>query len=210
MRTAPEKPIQLPPAPIDGGPLELAPAKVGEWVWQPKLFDDWRAIVHVQSRTVWNAHGLRSSINAKVRAALDTLTVPAMPWIGDTWLDVGLLENRSDLMRGCIVIFDLISPYGEADYLTRRKWLDASFTQLPEDMASLLKAYGGKLRDYVYLINDWRESYPMELQAFLQKQNAEIGHNFFEGLVAKRMDAPYPPGNKYKQITPYWIKHRFL
>jgi hypothetical protein len=197
--------ICYPPAALNGGPLDNAPEKVGEWVWQPKV-DDWRAVIHVPSRTVWNQYGKLSSITDKFSAALTALTTS-----GCEWLDVGMMENRHDLMRGCIIVFDVIVP--DMPLIRRYGALRLMFPTLPVDVAELLSITGGQVRDSVYLINQWEnvETHDdaMKRQGWLQTQNESIGHKFYEGLVAKRADSPYLFGNRPKQATPDWIKHRF-
>lgn len=199
--------ICFPPAALNGGKLEHAPAKVGEWVWQPKV-DDWRAVLHVPSRTLWNQNGQLSSIAHLFGPALRRL---ALAGHAVEWLDVGLMNNRNDLMRGCIIVFDLIE--ADRELRSRRARLMNCFPVLPMDMAELMGLTGGQVQNSVYLINQWDnvESTLNALarQHFLLSQNEAIGHKFYEGLVAKRVDSLYTFGRKPKQVTPDWIKHRF-
>lgn len=203
------QPICFPPAACNGGPLETAPAKVGEWVWQPKV-DDWRALIHAPSATVWNQYGKLSSITGKFAVALDYLREAHLKFNVE-WLDVGMMEQRHDLMRGCIVVFDWIQTAIVQRH--RRECLASTFTVLPIDVAELLAITGGQVRDSVYLVNQWDNvdstEDALKRQAFLKIQNESIGHKFFEGLVAKRADSLYTFGRKPKQVTPDWIKHRF-
>jgi hypothetical protein len=123
------------------------------------------------------------------------------------------MENRHDLMRGCLVIFDFMdSPITHG---VRRALMEQVFPILP--IASRLLA-DGQVRDRVYLINEWRnETHPemlkgkvvMTLQLLLQRENEIVGHKFYEGLVAKRRDVTYPAKSAPKQKTNWWIKHRF-
>lgn len=190
----------------NGGPLESALPKVGEWVWQPKV-DDWRAVVHVPTRTVWNQYGKLMSIAGKFPVALTALSAFGRA----EWLDVGMMENRHDLMRGCIIVFDMMD---EPTWSQERRYgvLRQMFPVLPVNVASLLATTGGQVRDSVYLISQWDNVESTEdalkRQAWLKIQNESIGHKFFEGLVAKRADSPYTFGAKPKQVTPDWVKHQ--
>lgn len=202
-------PICLPPAPVNGGRLEHAPDKVGVCVWQPKP-DDWRAVLHVPSGRLWNQYGKQSSIRTKFDKAI--LFIQERTRID--WLDVGLMNNRHDLMRGCIIIFDAIPDFDkEMGLLRRYGLLKHTFPTLPMDVADLLGRTGGQVRDSVYLINQWENvschQDAMQRQAWLQIQNEAIGHKFFEGLVAKRALSPYPFNQRSKVETGDWIKHRF-
>ena len=49
-------PITYPARPINGGPLEKARPKHGEWFYEPK-YNGWRALVHVPTGTMFNRHG---------------------------------------------------------------------------------------------------------------------------------------------------------
>jgi hypothetical protein len=203
--------VCYPPAPLNGGPLETAPEKVGEWVWQPKV-DDWRAVIHVPSASVWNQYGQPSSIADKFEVAIATLQISLSrePWAFE-WLDVGMMENRNDLMRGCIIVMDMI--VSELLFANRRAILKRLFPALPFDVSRLLAETGGQVRDSVYLISQWdnvenRED-ALKRQTWLQNENKIIGHKFYEGLVAKRTDSLYPiQMGRPKTKCPAWIKHR--
>lgn len=209
-----------PPAPSNGGELsELTPPKVGEWVWQPKV-DDWRGVVDAPSGVVWSQYGDLSTIalQGKIKAALAILRAK---WgqATEAWqrFDVGLMENRHDLMRGSIIVFDVMD--SELPHNERRAWLETLFPVLP--MAHIMLAGVANVRDEVFLVNEWRNPAfnvdtqkggrisPLLLQALLKRENDLVGHKFYEGLVAKRADALYPVATKAKQKTPVWVKHRF-
>jgi len=63
------KPITYPARPINGGPLDKAHAKHGEWFYEPK-YNGWRALVHVPTGTMFNRHGQRLSIQQEFAKAL--------------------------------------------------------------------------------------------------------------------------------------------
>lgn len=200
--------VCFPPAPLNGGPLDSAPAKIGEWVWQPKV-DDWRAVIHTPTGTVWNQYGQVSSISNKFGLALDRILVATHS--AAEWLDVGLMENRHDLMRGCIIVLDLIEP-GLVQW-QRRARLSAMFPALPFDVSRLLAETHGQIRDSVFLISEWdnveTNADALKRQDWLKTENEIIGHKFYEGLVAKVRSSLYQYGAKPKRKCATWIKHRF-
>ena len=201
-----------PPAPQNGGALELAPDKIGDWAWQPKI-DDWRGVVNVETGQVWNQYGALSTVAAqgKISVALGRLQdITRAFYGGGRVFDVGIMENRHDLMRGCIVVFDAMDT--TAIHSERRAILERVFPVLP--LATIL-LHKGQVRDQVYLINEWRNAThpemlrPTALQLLLQRENLRVGHKFYEGLVAKRRDVVYPVKSAPKQKTNLWVKHRF-
>jgi len=217
--------ICYPPAPLNGGRLESAPPKVGEWVWQPKV-DDRRVVIHAPSQTIWNQYGALSVGNKdkfKFQIALDVITAAwkQLPYL--EWFDAGLMEYRHDMMRGCIVIFDLICR--PLIYTRRRELLNSAFQILPSYISKKL-GDNKPIRDSVFLIPEYVEyddvispsggyfdsqisSFPLNAQEYLQAENARIGKKFYEGLVAKKIDSLYYFGVCAKEKTPDWIKHRF-
>ncbi len=201
----PTNPICLPPAPLNGGKLETAPAKVGQWAWQPKI-DDWRAVIHAPTRTVWNQYGKPMSIADKFPVALNHLRAIQSEEAQFEWLDVGMMQNRHDMMRGSIVILDLIKS-GE-EFCLRRKRLEVMFQLIP--MATVLVGRGDLSIDRVYLIPQViGESDGRLLYHNLQLLNTAVGRKFYEGVVCKKLDSVYPFSQQPKTQTPNWIKHRF-
>lgn len=203
----PQTMICFPPAACNGGPLEKAPPKIGNWRWQPKV-DDWRAVIHTPSMSVWNQYGQPSTISDKFAVTLRHLTQVAA---AAEWLDVGMMEQRNDMMRGCIIVFDLIEP--KVEQWARYARLKAMFPILPFDVSTWLLMNGGQVRDSIFLVNQWDDiqckAAAMRRQEFLQNQNYRLKHKFFEGMIAKRRDSLYQFGTRAKQECPAWIKHRF-
>lgn len=201
--------VSYPPAPQNGGALDLAPDKIGDWAWQPKV-DDWRGVANVETGQVWNQYGELSTVEkqGKIAVALGKLQTLTRAFYGGGRLwDIGIMENRHDLMRGCIIVFDVMDT--TAIHSERRFNMERVFPLLP--IASRLLE-NGQVRDRVYLINEWRKgefSRPLFLQLLLQRENGIVGHKFYEGLVAKRRDVAYPTKSAPKQKTNWWIKHRF-
>lgn len=196
--------IGYPPAPTNGGPLDYALDKIGDWAWQPKV-DDRRVAIHAPTRTVYNQYGELSIADRqpeKFKAALDWLSMAYFK--GYEWLDCGLMEYRHDMMRGCIIVFDIMTADGEK-FNYRRAVLEDALEEMP--LASDLSL---PCRDRVFLVQQWTcSAKPIGLWRILQNENATIGRKFYEGLVAKRMDTIYPLEQRAKQKTPMWVKHRF-
>lgn len=219
--------IGYPPAPSNGGPLLFAPPKIGEWAWQPKI-DDWRGVAHAPTKRVWTQYGDVSNIEqqGKIAEALIELEARCKQHVvieGEQeiakeilltfpeWFDIGIMENRHDMMRGSIIVFDAMDT--TLTHRDRRLLLETMFPILP--IAHRLLA-SGYVQGGVYLINEWRpcevnpaHRLPMMLQELLQRENAKIARKFYEGLVAKREDVPYMVGLRPKQKTSMWVKHRF-
>ena len=204
MIAAPLECLAYPPAPRNGGHLARALPKVGAgWLWQPKI-DDWRGVVHTPSGTVWNQYGQRSSLaeQGKLTAALEQLQE-----LSGTldWLDVGLMNNRHDMMRGSIVVLDWMTPW--RPLAERRDVLGQYLRELP--LADELLRHGSCC-DQVFLINDLPPTLtPLEWFVRLQEINAGLGRKFYEGVVAKRCDSSYPLAQSAKVKHPFWVKHRF-
>lgn len=199
----PARPIALPPAALDGGPLESAPPKVGEWAWQPKV-DDRRVVIHRPTRTIWNQYGKLSVAqdSGKFEAALDRLQGwPCFTFNGlsTEWLDCGLMEYRHDMMRGSIIVFDLMSV---GTFAQRRAALEPCARPLPW-ATDLDECFNNS----VFLIPQFDNG--LSLYSVLKLQNESLQRMFYEGVVAKKVDSLYPMFQRPKTATPNWIKHRF-
>jgi hypothetical protein len=195
--------LTYPARPVNGGRLENAPPKVGPWIVQPKI-DDWRAIVHCPTKRVWNRHGEPSTVAQQGK--LDT-ALWILHYSSFDWLDVGIMENRHDMMRGTIIVFDTMD-MPDFNHVNRRAHLDVAFPTLA--------AAPPVTRDNVFLVPEVRLDAMHSYYKLLQKINGQMKerhdteHNFYEGIVCKRTDKPYPiqllSPNKE---TPWMIKHRF-
>lgn len=209
--------VSYPPAPCNGGSQICQ--RAGAHVWQPKI-DDRRVAIHPLTGTIFNQYGSLSVAHAqpeKFAPALDELRCiavkVAMQFVDrDLWLDCGIMEYRHDMMRGCIIVFDLMDFTMTFD--ERRSWLEERFNVLPAatEIVAHRETYG---LNRVWLINQW-EGYgdticnpPVNLWSFLQEENKAIGRKFYEGVVAKRRDSRYPLCHKAKQTVTCWVKHRF-
>jgi hypothetical protein len=197
--------ITFPARPVNGGRLEDAPPKIGPWIVQPKI-DDWRAIVHVPTGLIWNRHGelMTDAVVDKLDRAMCCLPAEL------DWLDVGIIERRNQLLRGSIVVFDwipdrndiLAGPHGFL-YHGRR---DALRRQLPI-LPFATELARNRRESCVFLINEFN---PLDIWEHLQEENRQAGSAFYEGIVCKRTDKPYPVQlQSPDKETPWMIKHRF-
>ena len=200
--------ITYPARPIQGGRLELAPPKRGLWYAEPKL-NGWRALIHTPTATMWNRHGALLTIADCFRPALASLAQLASR--GLVWADCEALERRHNLGRGTLVVLDVITASSTPTYEQRRATLESllpcdpvfdgdSSRPVPSSAAVLTPAR--------------RTDSHADARAFYQRlraANRALGCDFFEGVVMKRTDSPYPV--QLRSATEEyrgWVKHRFL
>jgi hypothetical protein len=190
-------PITYPARPLNGGRLEQAPAKDGEWLVEPK-YNGWRALVHAPSGTMFNRYGERLSIEGEFTRALAMLKEGPFEW-----LDCEALERRHRIGRGTLLVFDYV--HGQLP-LQRRKALLAE--------AYPLHAVEHKPQDqsiYAVQARSCGEIEPLEFYRQLQGFNTRWGCVFYEGLVFKRAELGYPvqlrsTGKEFAG----WVKHRWI
>ena len=200
--------ITYPARPIQGGRLELAPPKRGLWYAEPKL-NGWRALIHTPTGTMWNRHGTLLTIADCFQAALAALAKSASR--GLVWADCEALERRHNLGRGTLVVLDVIPESGTPNYEQRREMLESL---LPCDAV-----FAGDTSRMVpcgaVVVTPARcaDSHADALAYYqrLREANRALGCDFFEGVVMKRADSPYPL--QLRSATEEfrgWVKHRFL
>ncbi|MEA3212302.1 MAG: dependent ligase domain [Chthoniobacter sp.] len=201
--------MSFPARPIEGGRLELAPPKRGVWYAEPKL-NGWRAIVHTPTGAMWNRYGARLSIAGCFQPALKRLRVLAER--GLIWADCEALQRRHHLGRGTLVVLDMMPETGTPTYVERRTWLE-SFLALEPLYAGDLSSGVRVATDTVLLVPNLHAQSHEEALAFygrLRECNLTLGCEFFEGVVMKQAQAPYPlqlrnPSEGYRG----WQKHRW-
>ena len=200
--------LTFPARPIQGGRLELAPPKRGLWYAEPKL-NGWRAILHTPTGTRWNRHGTLLTIADCFRPALAALAKLASR--GLVWADCEALERRHNLGRGTLVVLDLVPESGSPGYTGRRALLESRIESAPVlagDVVTKNVPTGA-----VLLIPSLRVDHA-EALAFYQRlraANRALGCDFFEGVVMKRADSPYPVQlRSATEEFPRWAKHRFV
>ena len=192
--------MSYPARPINGGPLETALPKNGVWKYEPK-YNGWRAMVHLPSGAIFNRQGETLSIGQEFTDAL-RLLCSTLDCEAFKWADVEALSRRHTVGRGCLIVLDAVptayTPTAAATYSERRAWLDAVIPEL-DLMPGQIPLIS--LPPWVYSDTAWTD---------LQMINRRLGAEFYEGLVAKKADQPYPiqllsPEREF----PFWVKHRW-
>lgn len=212
----------FPARPINGGPLPKARPKRGTWLHEPKL-NGWRAVIHAPSRTMWNRHGALLTIAAEFDEALTRLAQLSEA-SGLDLFDCEALERRHGIGRGSLFILDWIPtqhtcvPQIGADCAGQMPTAfsvhqPAATIQLLQRSAKL-DHYLGRLPCHCrphegHLYRPDALPGTIETWAELQRLNREWGAEFYEGLVAKRTDSPYPLHTSAAQDFPQWMKHRW-
>jgi hypothetical protein len=227
-------PPSYPARPVNGGPLPHAQPKHGDWAWEPK-FNGWRALVHGPTGTMFNRHLQPLSIAGEFTAALDLLKGTRLEW-----LDCEALERRHHLGQGTLILLDYLPvlPHGCPPYLQRRGLLElacgfghiAKYQDLhrppPTHTVLLTPSYrdpdGTGLPEFLRgqlaalpTPHAGPGTLDFGLWTILQNCNRTLGclkraNHFYEGLVAKRCDSPYPLQRRSDaQDFPFWMKHRW-
>jgi ATP-dependent DNA ligase len=200
--------LTFPARPIQGGRLELAPPKRGVWFAEPKL-NGWRALIHTPTGTMWNRHGTLLTIADCFQPALAALAKLASR--GLVWADCEALERRHNLGRGTLVVLDVIPESGTPSYEQRRAILESllpcdpvfdgdTLRPVPNGTVVLTPARRVDLHDVA-----------LAFYQRLREANRVLGCDFFEGVVMKRADSPYPVQlRSTSEGFRGWMKHRFL
>lgn len=205
----------FPARPVNGGPLDKAQPKHGEWLYEPK-FNGWRTLIHVPTGIMFNRHGRRLSIESEFTKALaflkaelwrnvdkdhDLLTKfigrPRLTPDEVSWADCEGLERRHDRGRGSLVLLDL--PFLRLPLKQRGYAMRYSFCPAITHCAT---------NNMVYSIPQYTDgpAHYRECKEF----NKDLGCTFYEGVVAKRADSLYPIQlRSADQEFPFWMKHRW-
>ncbi len=198
-------PPSYPARPINGGPLELAPPKPGQWRYEPK-YNGWRALVHAPTGAMFNRHAQPLSITSEFGRALKRLRDIKLSVDGAAvdWFDCEALDRRHGLARGTLLVFDLITGWASEPWHKRKERLAQA---LPEhdygQVPSAEALYGVRAHDVAALD-------PQELYRRLRYLNTRWACPFYEGVVAKRITELYPlqlrsPNQEFVG----WVKHRW-
>ena len=185
--------------PVNGGHLDHALPKVGDWSAEPKD-NGWRDLIHVPSGTHFNRKGERLTIAGEFDAALAILK--RTPFV---WCDCEALERRHKIGQGTLILLDL--PDHPGTYLERV----AAMRDGNRNGIGYLRTGMTPMPNCVYLspVYSWGDArYIWDL---LQDENKRLGCDFYEGLVAKENKSRYyvqlqNPESKCRT----WIKHRFI
>ena len=190
--------------PVNGGPLNLAQPKRGDWDYESKI-NGWRTWVHVPTGTMFNRHNQRLSIEGQFTSALRILRevfacFPATDgWNQREWADCEGLERRHNLGKGSLIVLDI--PNHPLPYTARNDFLQLWFPPLNLDG----HACGP---NEVRCLRRYRDPFP--LWQALRAENQRLGVEFYEGVVAKRCDSVYPT-QRHSPDAEYtlWMKHRW-
>ncbi len=196
------KPPGYPARPVNGGTLPQALTKSGEWTLEGK-YNGWRAWVHLPTRAMFNRHNQPLSITTEFTTALDRLA--GLPF---EWLDVEALDRRHQIGRGTLILLDAL-PAGNT--FQDRKYFIQIAAALRENPIPIHRELHQPLANHsVYLPMTWRYEAGPQLWQILQASNRALGCEFWEGVVAKRNDSPYPLQRRSPdQEFPFWMKHRW-
>jgi hypothetical protein len=200
--------ITYPARPIQGGRLELAPPKRGQWYAEPK-FNGWRALIHTPTGTMWNRHGALLTIADCFRPALGALA--KLAGRGLVWADCEALERRHNLGRGTLVVLDVVPESGRPSYEQRRAMLE---TLIPTDAVFSGDTSRPVPCGVAVLTPTMRAESHADALAFynrLRAANRALRCDFFEGVVMKRADSIYPVQlRSASEEFRGFVKHRFL
>jgi hypothetical protein len=176
-------------------------------LWSPKV-NGWRALVHTPTGTMFNRQGQLLSIAGEFTQALALLRD-----CGIEWLDCEAFERRHNLGRGSLVLLDAVIPALTASERWHKVIL-ASNLRWP-----MLTSQGpapGENQVYLIQQTDCSDASPSSLRFLssvwdgMQLTNKAWGVDFYEGLVAKRADSPYPIQLRSATAEcPFWVKHRW-
>jgi hypothetical protein len=154
---------------------------------------------------MFNRHGQRLSIQQEFGSALAILRSLHLN-IGAAvveWFDCEALERRHAIGRGTLLVFDYISPAGEA-YVCRKQRLAHAlaphdYRTQPCDRAA-----------YSVVAHGPDELETLEFYHLLKRLNGQWHCPFYEGVVAKRTDSLYPVQLRSATLEfAGWMKHRW-
>lgn len=203
----------FPARPVNGGPLEKARPKLGEWLYEPK-FNGWRALIHVPTLTAFNRHGEILTIGAEFQVAMTELRAELAKAQNKLilsashgrerliaqeveWADTEALERRHNRGQGSLVLLDL--PMLDLPTVSRGYVMREIFCPAIDHCAA---------RNTVYSVPQYTDG--PAAYAECKAANKMLGVEFYEGVVAKRQYAEYPMNNRTgDQETPKWMKHRW-
>ena len=176
--------------------------KPGQWHYEPK-YNGWRALVHSPTGTMFNRCGQRLTIQREFSTALALLRALRLSNGAGVveWYDCEALERRHAIGRGALLVFDYI---GSDPYLRRKEQLaealavhDYAVPPRPDCAYSVGAPAPGDLD-------------PLEFYRRLKQLNGQWGCPFYEGVVAKRADSPYPVQLRSASLEfAGWMKHRW-
>jgi predicted DNA-binding WGR domain protein len=211
----------FPARPVNGGDLTLALPKLGHWHIEPK-YNEWRALIHLPTGTMFNRKGTRLSIEKEFASAIAVLR-EALGNAADCgrsidWIDGGALERRHSIGRGTLMVFDFLPLSDRSNgvdpsttYLERRHHLRelpvlSADEQPAHHHAYLVPSYDADDLDGRKALHIWHR-----LQYLNELWHTSGLNSFYEGIVMKRVDSIYPMQLRSPDFEcPLWMKHRFV
>lgn len=208
------KPHFYPARPVNGGRLEYASEKLGNWVYEPKINEE-RVLVHTPTGEMY-ARDLRPF--SKTRLFTQVIEKLKKSWLNTNpdfeWLDCGAFGFRHNIGRGSLVVFDI--PMAIGHHAIRQQKIHDRIIAKGIGEAYAFEQFNppeNKILSFSYTYSDKDNDPFMRPRAAwlrLQEANKSLGVELFEGLVAKRADSKYPIQNTNpKAEFGGWMKHRF-
>lgn len=190
--------LTYPMRPINGGRLELAREKPGNWVVEPKP-NGYRQLINLKRSLMWSRYGTYLATAGEYKIALEKLK-DALPDV--EWVDGEGLLRRHNVGQGSIVVIDILDNT-TAPLEMRRE---------PAVNIPLLPISDALERDSIYLMPRFPWSMSSALYAEAEGAVKACKKPIFEGIVAKSMDNPQYPIQRVSpnRESPWWVKHRFL
>lgn len=115
-------PPTYPAYPVNGGPLDRAPEKHGEWYYEPK-YNGWRVLVHAPTGQMFNHQLQRSTIEHEFTAAIEKLR--SLKLNVSEWFDCEALARRHNIGRGTLILLDFIPTTMGVGVVEERRWTAA-------------------------------------------------------------------------------------
>lgn len=195
--------VLIPARPVNGGRLDLAPPKIGEWACEPK-FNGHRIEAPTDSWSLFNRHQQPLS-GAEVFAPAVKL-LKSYTWDFAVQVDAEGMRVRHTVATGTLIVLDYIAPTAtrlRETYDDRRKRLEGM--GIPE---APLDPRQWKCNT-VYLTPSFRGVDPLAVYLRLQAMNELCGAPFYEGVVMKLQNSKYPFTHSPTKECSFWNKHRF-
>jgi hypothetical protein len=156
---------------------------------------------------MWNRHGQRLTIEREFAQALAVLRDLGGSRL--VWADCEALERRHQIGRGSLVVLDWIPESGSPSYEERRKFL-AGLIEIEHLSIGEWESFP---ENAVFLPPSVRDdgNAVLDFYSGLKAINRRLRCDFFEGVVMKRGNAPYPfQLRSDAEECRVMIKHRFV
>jgi hypothetical protein len=201
--TFPGRPVHGPRLDSPAGRAILDPALYGDRQAEPK-WNGWRLLLDRVECIPWNRHGEIMSIGEEIHEAVEQ--IHDLPSSFPRYVDCETLSRRHGLMRGSLIILDVVMPHV---IYTDRKRLIEDHVPIFKESAHLFERNVVCSTPHFALCNAEKEW--QALQQFNAHINCTGLNAFFEGVVLKIVDSPYPIQRlNPERETAFWTKHRFV